>query len=144
MNMTAISYETDFVLWTQQQAEGLRNGHFADLDFAHLAEEIESMGVSERHALSSHLFVILMHLLKWVHQPDHQNSSWRGSIRNSRRLARKLIKGSPSLRQTVQGLLEEEYPDAREEASEETGLPLSTFPEFCPFTVEQVMGDFWP
>ncbi len=44
--MTTATYETDFYLWTQQQADLLRQGQFnrVDLDLANIAEEIESMG----------------------------------------------------------------------------------------------------
>ena len=35
--------------------------------------------------------------------------------------------------------------DAALEAVAETGLPSATFPEACPWTVEQVLdGGFWP
>lgn len=37
-----------------------------------------------------------------------------------------------------------EYRRARSEAADETGLALATFPEQCPFTVEQIIGDYWP
>ncbi len=51
MSATA-HYETDFYLWTQQQAALLQQGQFSALDTAHLMEEIEAMGGSERHALA--------------------------------------------------------------------------------------------
>jgi len=37
-----------------------------------------------------------------------------------------------------------EYRRARREAAKETGLPLATFPDECPFTLEQITGDYWP
>ena len=37
------AYDTDFYLWTQQQAELLRQGQLQAVDVANLAEEIESM-----------------------------------------------------------------------------------------------------
>ena len=79
--MTPATYETDFYLWTQQQAALLRQGPFnrVDLDLANIAEEIESMGKSDRRAIESHLFVILLHLLKWQFQPSR-----RGKSRNTR------------------------------------------------------------
>jgi hypothetical protein len=37
------------------------------------------------------------------------------------------------------------YRHAREDAADATGLPLATFPEVYPWTVEQVLDeDFWP
>jgi len=42
-------------------------------------------------------------------------------------------------------VLAEEYADARFSAADKTGLPLSSFPEVCPFTVTEVLDpDFWP
>ena len=38
------TYETDFLSWTQEQSALLRAGHWAQLDQAHIAEELEDMG----------------------------------------------------------------------------------------------------
>jgi hypothetical protein len=67
--MTATElYEQDFVAWTERQARELRalrasrwNG---PLDVEHLAEEIEDLGRSQRHACESLLEQIIIHLLK--------------------------------------------------------------------------------
>ena len=62
--MTEITYNTDFYIWTQAQAEALRAKNWNALDLEHLAEEIESLGASERRAIRSHLRILLMHRLK--------------------------------------------------------------------------------
>ena len=144
--MTPATYETDFYLWTQQQADLLRQGQFnrVDLDAANIAEEIESMGRREKHSIRSYLFNVIMHLLKWQYQPQRRGTSWKLSIRNGRDQIAWQIKDSPSLRPQLEGLLAEVYPSARENAADETGLPLTTFPDVCPFTVEQITGDWWP
>ncbi len=144
--MTAATYETDFYQWTQQQAALLRQGEFnrIDLDLANIAEEIESMGKRDRRAIESHLFVILLHLLKWQYQPQRRGKSWRLSVWNGRLDISRLLKDSPSLKPQLFTLATEEYPAARKQAADETGLPLTTFPDQCPFTVEQITGDFWP
>ena len=37
------------------------------------------------------------------------------------------------------------YRRARRDAADDTGLPLATFPETCPWPVAQVLDeDFWP
>ena len=61
-------YEQDFVAWTEKQARELRalgasrwNG---PLDLDNLAEEIEDLGRSQRHACDSLLEQIIIHLLK--------------------------------------------------------------------------------
>ena len=142
--MTTATYETDFYLWTQQQAALLRQGQLSALDVDNLIEEIESVGKSDRRALESHLFVILAHLLKWQFQPSRRGKSWRLSIWNGRMDITRLLKDSPSLKTQLYVLAMEEYPSARKQAAEETGLPLTTFPEQCPFTVEHITDDYWP
>ncbi len=144
--MTITAYETDFYQWTQQQAALMRQGEFnrIDLDIENIAEEIESMGRRDRYALRSYLHNILMHLLKWQHQPERRGSSWRLSIKNGRHQVDILVEDSPSLQGKIPGLIAKEYTQARENAALETGLPIAAFPELCPFTVEQITGDYWP
>jgi len=144
--LTTATYETDFYLWTQQQAALLRQGEFnrVDLDLANIAEEIESMGRGQTHSLSSYLQNVLMHLLKWRYQPERRGNSWRLSIFNGRYQIQRLLKDSPSLKPKVATLISDEYHQARKIAALETHLPLTTFPEECPFTLEQITGDYWP
>lgn len=66
-------YERDFFAWANQQAALLRAGQFAEADIEHIAEEIESMGRSEKRELLSWLATLLMHLLKWQAQPFVQH-----------------------------------------------------------------------
>ncbi len=142
--MSASQYDSDFYLWTQEQAALLRQGLLADVDAVNLAEEIESMGKRDRRSLSSHIRTIQLHLLKWQYQHQWWGNSWQRSIWNGRREIEVLLRDSPSLTPQLNNLMMLEYPHARKQAAIETGLPLSTFPEECPFTVEQVTGDFWP
>ncbi len=141
------AYDTDFYLWTQQQAALLRHGEFnrVDLDIENIAEEIESMGRREKHSIRSYLFNVMLHLLKWRYQPERRGTSWNLSIRNGRHQIDRLMEDSPSLRPQLETLISKEYPQARKMAEIETDLPLETFPEQCPFTVEQVLdAEYWP
>ncbi len=142
--MTIATYETDFYLWTQQQADLLRQGQFSALDTAHLVEEIEDMGGSERHALGSYLKNILTHLLKWQYQPERRGNSWKLSIINGRDGIERLLEYSPSLAPQLTAMVTTEYRRARKVAALETGLPLTTFPDQCPFTLDQIIGEYWP
>jgi hypothetical protein len=144
--MTAL-YDTDFYLWTQDQAALLGARDADALDFENLAEEIRSLGASDRRELPTRLYQLVLHLLKWQYQPQRRvtGRSWRSSIREQRRRLAMVLRESPSLRRTVPEVLMEEYPYAREAASDETGLPLTTFPEACLWTAEEVLDvDFWP
>ena len=59
-------YDRDFVLWTEQQATALRRAKDTNLplDWENLAEEIESLGRSDRRELTSQIRRIIHHLLK--------------------------------------------------------------------------------
>ncbi len=50
----ATSYNRDFLFWTQQQAEYLKKGYWADLDIQNLVEELEALGRSEQKELGSY------------------------------------------------------------------------------------------
>ncbi len=143
----ASDYDTDFYEWTQNQAVALAAGHVSELDLVHLAEEIESLGKRDRRALESYLEALVMHLLKWIYQPEGRQTghSWRNTIRTRRRDIRRILRDSPSLRRQVPDMIEADYQDVRLDASNETGLPPETFPEDCPWTAEQVLDEaFWP
>ena len=147
MSTNAALYEQDFYQWTQEQAALLREGAWHDLDVANLVEEVESLGISQKHALGSRLKNLVMHLLKWHYQPSGRQTghSWRASITNARDEIAMLLEDSPSLRREAPALLTRRYPAARMLAHDETGLPLATFPEVCPWTVAQILDDaFWP
>lgn len=138
-------YEQDFYAWTQQQAQRLRAGQLIDVDFEHLAEEIETLGASERRELESRLKVLLQHLLKWHYQPDQRSSSWSGTIDEQRDQLDSLLRQSPSLRRLVGEYLAFAYPKARRAAVRETGLNHALFPDVCPYAENDILDeDFWP
>ncbi len=134
-------YEQDFYQWTQEQAALLKAGALAQLDIENLIEEVESMGKSQKRELYSRLVVLIMHMLKWDYQPDMQSRSWENTILTQRREIRFLIQDNPSLKRTVFEAANFVYRDSVDAASIETGLPISAFPENCPYSVEQIMGN---
>ena len=73
-------YDRDFYAWANEQASLLRKGDLSHADIEHIAEEIESMGKTEKRELISRLTVLLLHLLKWRFQPTLRGKSWRLSI----------------------------------------------------------------
>ena len=142
--MTKPLYDTDFYLWTQMQTAALQAKDVAALDLEHLAEEIESLGKRDRRAVESYLEVILLHLLKWAYQSEQRGRSWEKSLLQARHRLAKLLRENPSLANQVPEFLDQGYPHARRLAAVETGLPLTTFPETCPWAGEQVLDeDFW-
>jgi hypothetical protein len=121
-------YEDDFSAWTQEQAEHLRAGLWSAVDVAHVAEEIEDLGNEQRHAVESHLRILLAHLLKWRHQPQRRRRSWQTSILNARVEITRRLERNPGLQHAWSEILIWAYPKARHLAQVETRLPLETFP----------------
>jgi hypothetical protein len=171
MRTKAGLYEQDFYAWTQEQAALLREGAVEELDLTNLAEELESMGRSEKRALESDLEVLLVHLLKWQHQPDYreESHSWLDTIVEHRSRIGRLLRDNPSLRPQVPALVAEVYPTARTRALiamapsqlpmvEQGAVRLPSnklllremtrrlpLPTTCPWTPAQVLdADFWP
>jgi Domain of unknown function DUF29 len=141
MSRNSDLYEQDFYTWTQTTAALIRAGKWLDIDPESLAEEVESLGKSQQRELASRLDVLLMHLLKWRYQPERRQTgqSWRSTIRTQRRELRRLLMQNPGLTSLVDLTIADSYAEARLDAADETGLPLTTFPPVCPWTPAQIV-----
>lgn len=138
-------YDQDFYAWATEQAALLRSGRLADADIANIAEEIESMGRSEKRELVNRLVVLLLHLLKWQFQPALRGNSWRLSVEEQRYRLESHLDDNPSLKSRLDAAIREAYRLALVEAERETGLARSTFPKDCPYAFAQMMNpEFWP
>lgn len=137
-------YDKDFVAWADQQALLLEQERWRELDLVNLIEEVRDLGNRHRDALESHLTRLLVHLLKWQYQSDRRSSSWLGTIREARKQLARLVRKHPVLALHAHRVWLTCYLDAREDAADETQLPIDTFPWQCPYTLEQVLGDFLP
>ena len=65
----AAAYENDYSAWTAEQARHLRRSKPTGVDWENLAEEVESLGRSDKRAVGSALKIVLEHLIKWQFQP---------------------------------------------------------------------------
>ena len=95
--MRNTTYGTDFYQWTQAQAANLRAKEWLALDIDNLAEEMESLGASDRRALRSQLMRLSQHLLKWRYQTHDRGESWQRSIDDGRLQIELLIEDSRTL-----------------------------------------------
>jgi hypothetical protein len=68
-------YATDFYAWCLITAQLVRTGQWDAIDPEALAEELESLGKSQKRELESCLEVLVMHLLKWQCQPLRRQES---------------------------------------------------------------------
>ena len=132
-------YERDFARWAEEQGQKLRIRAAGEVDWDNVAEEIESLGRSDRYEIESRMEVLLMHLLKWRFQPEGRSSSWRATINEQRvRIARRITE-SPSLKHYPAVILEDAYRIARPGAADEIGRPLEDLPETCPFAISDTL-----
>lgn len=139
------SYDLDFYAWANEQAALLRAGRVAAADIEHIAEEIESMGRTEKRELINRLRVLLLHLLKRRFQPGRRGPSWEASIKVQRLDLSEHLRDNPSLKAKLPEAIASAYVGAALEAAAETGLAESSFPQDCPWTFDEMMrSDFWP
>ncbi len=137
------AYSGDFNRWTEHTARLLREGRWREVDLAHLIEEVEDLGKSERRGISSQLTRLLLHLLKWQFQPARRSDSWLDSIADSRLQIELAVRDSPSLRAYPPEQLAQCYALARRGAAKQTGMPASEFPEECPYTLADILNEDW-
>jgi len=139
-------YDRDILSWSEHQADlprRLGRGEGVNgIDWAHVVDEIEDVGLSELHSVQSYLNLMLVHLMKIRLSP---NSQALGHCRTEivafqndagRRFA-------PSMRQRID--LQALYEEATEQM-EAGGLLSDTpgqLPAHCPFTLDQLLPDKW-
>jgi hypothetical protein len=136
-------YERDETAWVEAMAELAREGRAADLDLDHLAEYLSDMARRDRREVESRLVVLLAHLLKWTHQPDHRSRTWQASVVEQRQELNRLA-GRGVLRNHAEEVLAVIYPEAVERAVAETGLSPDQFPVDCPYTFDQLLAVVLP
>ena len=147
MQVATRTYEQDFHAWALENAALLRQGRLADIDVLHIAEELESMGASERRELQCRLRVLVRHLLKYQYQPERRGKSWLLTIGHQRDAIESLLKQSPSLRPLLDDAEEmaDIYTKAVRDAVIETELDRHLFPLGCPYAIDQLLdGNFLP
>jgi hypothetical protein len=147
--MSSISlYETDMYAWAMRNAQLLRERCIDELDFEHLAEEIESVGASEKRELQSRLEVLIAHLLKlsYLNVLRAQNErGWKLTVREQRRRIAECLSDSPSLQAHLTTCSERAYSYAVDSIVRQIGVDESVLPTTCPYTLAQLLDStFYP
>jgi len=137
-------YDRDILAWSQRQAELLRRvahgERVNDVDWEHVVEEIEDVGLSQLNAAQSYLRLMLVHLLKVQCWPESSSAGhWQGEIVSFQADAAQRF--APSMRQKVD--LQRLYRIAREQVAAATydGRDPLPSPETCPFTLDQLLTE---
>lgn len=135
------NYDNDYFGWVNDQVQYLRNRQYEKIDMDNLIEEIESLGKSEKSRLRSHLKNLFVHLLKIKYQPSFHTRSWDISVKNSRMQFLDTLNENPSFKPILKEILLNTYKTARLEAALQTGLDEKTFPEECPWTIDEILKE---
>jgi len=135
-------YDRDVLLWSQHQADLLRRlargERVNDIDWLHVVEEIEDVGLSELNAVRSYLRLMLVHLLKLRCWPDSPSvGHWRTEVVSFQKDAARRF--APSMRQRLD--IQEAWADAREQLEDAVydGQAAPAWPATCPFTLDDLL-----
>lgn len=148
-------YDDDFVAWTEQQAEALRSAGRGStnepLDWENLAEEIESLGRSDKRELRSQIYRIIRHLVKLQFSPmADPRRGWRESVGDGRRQAELVLADSPSLKPLTEQFVREEHVGAIKRAIfdledyGEVDRATERMIRQAGYTADQVLGEWFP
>ncbi len=137
------TYLSDFNIWIDQTAALLRERRWHEIDVNHLIEEVEDLGKSEKRGINSQLTRLLLHLLKWQYQPQRRSDSWLDSITDARTQIELTLEDSPSLKNYPEQQLEKNYQRARRQASQQTKIEISVFPNVCPYSLDLILAEDW-
>jgi hypothetical protein len=137
-------YDSDILTWSEHQSDLLRRlarGEQVntEIDWENVAEEIESVGPEQLHAVESLLLRALIHMLKAQAWPDSRVADvWSADALNFR--AQATNRFVPSMRQRID--LSRVYRLARRAIPPsmhgKAGLPL---PGTCPTTLDELLTD---
>lgn len=138
-------YEHDALAWAEQQADLLRRLAAGErlnaaVDWPHVIEEVQDVGLSELRACRSLLRQALTHLLKLQAWPGSQAAAHRHDEAGVF-LADAEDRFTPSMRQRID--LDELYARAlhlARAASDSTARPPSSLPETCPFALDDLLA----
>ena len=147
-------YDSDVYAWSQRQGDLLRRlaagerVNDVDLDWPNIAEEIETVGRSERTAVASHIANIIEHLIKLQASPaTAPRAGWQATVKRARIEIESLLGDSPSLRRVVGDLVARETPTGRRlaevaltEHDETPRVDVHTLT----YTEDQVLGEWFP
>jgi Domain of unknown function DUF29 len=145
---TSHLYEQDFYAWSKAQADLLRAKRYSDLDLEHLIEEVDDLGEALYRSARSRTRTIIEHLLKLEHSPARDpRAGWVETVMTQRSDLEDEL--TAALRPKIEQALSRTYAQSRRNvtaALHEHGehAAADALPETCPYTLDQITGDWLP
>jgi len=134
-----IIQEIDYIY---EEADRLSKG-LDPIDKERLARYLLDEGKAEKNSVLSFCRVLMLHLLKCTYQPEKISRSWHQSIKNSYDSLHTYVAESKQLYNYLKENFDRVYRRARSDASEETRLPLNTFPTENIFDIDTILNEDW-
>jgi len=117
----------------------LQEGKMTEVDQI-LENLVESMGRSEKRAVSSQLTGLMLHIIKWKCQPEKRSASWVISIRSARREIADSQEEMPSLNQEfLESIWDKCFASAKQDARDEMGKK----PEIIALSWDEVFEEIY-
>ena len=135
-----VLYEQDETAWLEAMAALASEGRYGEMDFPNLSEYLTDMSKRDRREVYNRLIVLLVHLLKWEHQPDQRSGSWRATVREQRRELRQLME-SGTLRNHAAAVLADAFAEARLQAADESEMDVTVFPTVNPWSLDEILAE---
>jgi hypothetical protein len=141
-------YEEDFHEWALEQARLLRERRFEELDLDNLIEEVDDLARRDLQSVRSRVRTIIEHLLKLEHSPaEAPRAGWRDTVRAQRDDLEDDL--TPSLRKVLGNDLESLYLRTRRRTAASLrdhgeDAAADSLPLTCPYTLDQITGDWLP
>jgi hypothetical protein len=132
-------YERDETAWLEAMSDLIRLGQLDQVDYRNLAEYLADMARRDRREVENRLTVLIVHVLKWIHQPERRTGSWKATIIEQRQELDGLVSRGV-LRSHAEAVLTDAYHKAVERAAAETGLQARTFPPTCPYSLDELLS----
>jgi hypothetical protein len=136
-------YKSDYLAWYEMTLEQIKNDQLNDLDLDSLSEVLENLVRDTKRSGESYLRQIIIHLLliEYWEAESINRRHWAAEIVNFRNELETDM--TRNLRKYLNEEKENNYQKAIKYVIAKTGLKKNTFPEQCPYTLEQLINDDW-
>jgi hypothetical protein len=147
-------YDTDIARWSERQAALLWRRAVGEpvnddeVDWPNIAEEIASVGRSERSALASHVGTVIGHLLKLQASPAvDPRAGWKETVLRIRAAIDESLEASPSLSPAIDTMITRALVQRRRLVAEVSALYDETprvVLETIAYSAERVLRPWFP